>query len=728
MSKVRSKFKHWKKLTFALLVGAPTLVGLVSLAWEGQLPSLVDSIINSIGFLDIRSSNLRFVLTTVATAQASILAIVFSVTFLSIQLVSTNYTLRTLGQFDSSHLFSEAYPVLFLSILYDVTLIVFLPQTLLIGYLWLGISAGILFLASIVSLGFAVNRTLELSTPSGLAAFIRQAANPRKTFAITSDRKQNNWDDTNPNQRATDPLHSLINSAVQNDETNTVKEVHDTYNDMIDDHFDVVDKAGVTRQSEQQRTWCTILGLSSEPVARHAVIDQFSAVIQSEYEPLLISSINTGNEAWVDDFSDDIATIGERSLDRKLPEIAETAFDTLRSVKNPGDRANLTIGEQRCLFQARTKLLISSVNHGYDDLALNFTETLKKDYENFNSNAQATSLDPDEIEERKAIYRNGINAVCQALLTLIERRQFPVGQHTPTAANFKADVSKTDGQFLYRELIGLQRTFHQFIIVDEADELDKLKKPLFESWIALFETADTVGRRHFIIDNIRYLAARMVSDNNETSQSETAYTTSIELFARISMSIGLEKVMQLLAGCSELADNSAFDTNGPIRTDARSNQLVSFSAESSSPTELFETAQNRIRAEYEALYWKTYGHDTACDAFSKHCSRMLGESVSPKTNLSKRTFLCETDDGRSIVVTLTRVLSEETIEEVCEELETIHESVLHERRNLEFRILTCTRREPLPENLEMECTVEECRFSNFISQYQDHLLQTPTQL
>ncbi|WP_166035614.1 hypothetical protein [Halorussus pelagicus] len=510
-----------------------------------------------------------------------------------------------------------------------------------------------------------------------------------------------------------------MNSAVQNGETNTVKEVHETYDDLIDDHFDVVDEVGVAHPSKQQRTWRTILGLADGPVARSAVIDQFKSVIQHEYEPLLISAINSGNEEWVADFSDDVARISERSLERRLPEIAKTAFITLRSVKNPGDRADLTTGEQRCLFQARTKILTALVKHEYDNTACNFATTLKEDYEALNSNGQERSLEADQ--ERKAIYRDGINAVCRALQTLIDRRQLSAIRRNPTGGYLEDESSKTDGQSLYRELINLQRTLHQLIVSGDDDGLAELKERFFESWVAIFESADAAGRRHFIIDNVRYLAAHMIIDDNEALESEVAYTTSIELFARISMSIGLEKVMQLLAGCSELVDNSTIDTVNPMRTDTRATKLISESAEVSSPTKLFKTAENRIRAEYEALFWETYGHDTVCYAFREHCSDILGESVTIRTNLSDRVFLCETDDGRSIVVTLTKAFSEETIEEVCEEIETIRESVLYDRRNLEFRILTCARRETLPENLKNTCTVEECRFSNFIEQYQDNL-------
>lgn len=111
-------------------------------------------------------------LLALATAQASIVALTFTITFLGIQLVANRFTLRTTSPFTGDRLFRIVIALFVISISVDFGLTIFIqtPSPALTPIEQYGVVvASALGLASVVSLPGIMQRTLSLSTPEGIA-------------------------------------------------------------------------------------------------------------------------------------------------------------------------------------------------------------------------------------------------------------------------------------------------------------------------------------------------------------------------------------------------------------------------------------------------------------------------------------------------------------------------------------------------------------------------------
>lgn len=112
-------------------------------------------------------------LLALGTAQASIVALTFTITFLGVQLVANRYTLRTTDPFTSDPLFQVVFGLFVVSIALDFILALHIqtgaPTLTRVQAAMVVVASG-LALASVVSLPGVMQRTLELSTPEGIAA------------------------------------------------------------------------------------------------------------------------------------------------------------------------------------------------------------------------------------------------------------------------------------------------------------------------------------------------------------------------------------------------------------------------------------------------------------------------------------------------------------------------------------------------------------------------------
>jgi hypothetical protein len=118
------------------------------------------------------------ILTTLATVQAAIFAIVFSVVILGIQLSTSRYSARLANLFRTDAEYQKTVTVFILSIGVDVfALIVFHS----IGVYWLRFLltlAVMLSLVAVILLYFFVDRTLEQTTPEGIIQRVEQELTP----------------------------------------------------------------------------------------------------------------------------------------------------------------------------------------------------------------------------------------------------------------------------------------------------------------------------------------------------------------------------------------------------------------------------------------------------------------------------------------------------------------------------------------------------------------------
>jgi len=124
------------------------------------------------------TENGQQVLTTLASVQAAVFAIVFSVVILGIQLSTSRYSTRLADLFRSDSAYKKTVGVFAGSLGIDVAALLLFPNLgtyalRLIVFLAVGFSA-----ASFVVLYFFVDRTLEQTTPEGIIKRVKQELTP----------------------------------------------------------------------------------------------------------------------------------------------------------------------------------------------------------------------------------------------------------------------------------------------------------------------------------------------------------------------------------------------------------------------------------------------------------------------------------------------------------------------------------------------------------------------
>lgn len=168
--------------------------------------------------LDYTPSQAGRFLTALVTAQASIVAIVFSVSILGVQLVATRYSNRLVTLITSSITFRRTLLVLGVSIGIDLLLLLQLPvlspRVTIAG---LAIVSG-LALATGITLVQYVETTLERSTPEGLLTAYAERITPQ-TYRKDVIASLENGGDLHPMHE----LHSVIMSGLSNGEWATAE-------------------------------------------------------------------------------------------------------------------------------------------------------------------------------------------------------------------------------------------------------------------------------------------------------------------------------------------------------------------------------------------------------------------------------------------------------------------------------------------------------------------------
>jgi hypothetical protein len=182
-------------------------------SWLLASSIIAPSIFGIIGYLfpvSTSPANLRLFLSALVGAQASVLAIVFSVTLLGIQIATTRYATRMMPLFVKSPIFRFTLAVFLISIAIDLIVLYNLPRTITpIGAAAVYFASGAA-LISAITLTVYIPQILSRSTPDGLiSAFeisLHFDAYRKKTeeFANSQARADH------PLQ----PLHGLTMSAI----------------------------------------------------------------------------------------------------------------------------------------------------------------------------------------------------------------------------------------------------------------------------------------------------------------------------------------------------------------------------------------------------------------------------------------------------------------------------------------------------------------------------------
>lgn len=170
------------------------------------------------------------ILTTLASTQAAIFAIVFSIVILGVQLSASRYSPRLVSLFRNNSAYKFIIGLFFVSIGLDTLgLYLFSGQSTILYEIYLS-AAGAFAVGSLAILYLFVDQTLHLSMPEGLLSRIRDQLSPKWTIQ-QAQKSQEDSLQRDPYQL----LVSTIDSAIEERDTLTVNQGLDVISDRLTD-------------------------------------------------------------------------------------------------------------------------------------------------------------------------------------------------------------------------------------------------------------------------------------------------------------------------------------------------------------------------------------------------------------------------------------------------------------------------------------------------------------
>lgn len=212
---------------------------------------LIPPVFAAIGYtvgLSAPVSDIRLFLSTLATAQAGVLAIVFSVTIIGVQLVSTEYSPRMISLFTQSSILVFTFCIFVASIAFDLVLLLNLTipqQRLVMAGVW---AAGGFGIVSAVTLFVFIRRALYQSTPEGtMEAFLEDMTTESYVEGV-----RESVDDDFRHAHPMRPLYSMVMSALSSRERATAELGLERYGERCLEILDECSERGVIEQEKRQ--------------------------------------------------------------------------------------------------------------------------------------------------------------------------------------------------------------------------------------------------------------------------------------------------------------------------------------------------------------------------------------------------------------------------------------------------------------------------------------------
>lgn len=256
-------------------------------------------------------------LTTLAIIQSSILAIVFSVTLLGVQLIGTRYTLQAADLFIKDRVLISILGLYIVSISIDLYLIYILPP--IQGPIY---TAGVYFawglaLIAIAGLFAAVWRTIRRSTPQGIASTLAGQVDLQDGVALGKN--------SNTGHPLRD-LYSLSISSINNDDRLAAQAVFNEYVRLIEQSRSNVGSDIVIEKTNSLDTFF-----------RECLTEQMSDIISTSFKANSIELLQEVISCQ--------RLIGERALIDNRTSIVEFSFrglvNTLKNNKSATDVSEL---------------------------------------------------------------------------------------------------------------------------------------------------------------------------------------------------------------------------------------------------------------------------------------------------------------------------------------------------------------------------------------------------
>jgi len=175
--------------------------------------------------------NTRFFLSGLAGAQAAILAIVFSVTVIGVQLIGTRYSPRMVIQFTRSPIFRYTFWVFVLSIAVNLALLYTVPEPTMRVHTAGVFAAGGLGVATISSLLVFVQSAIRQSTPDGAIDAFASILTTDRYIAEVHESVESESENAHPMR----PLYTLTMNAISQGERVTAEKALHTYRELAEE-------------------------------------------------------------------------------------------------------------------------------------------------------------------------------------------------------------------------------------------------------------------------------------------------------------------------------------------------------------------------------------------------------------------------------------------------------------------------------------------------------------
>lgn len=189
-----------------------------NLLWFSVIVPVLFALLSLLLWFGFSEENTRSFLSTLATAQAGVLAIVFSVTVLGIQLIAQRYSPRMINLFTDAPIFRYTFVVFVFSIAFDLLLLYNIPSSA--SAFTAGVYfAGGLAIVAVASLYVFIREILERSTPDGILKAFAADLQPDKYYTQVENTIEDDVGTVHPLQ----PLYSLIMSAISSNEWTTAE-------------------------------------------------------------------------------------------------------------------------------------------------------------------------------------------------------------------------------------------------------------------------------------------------------------------------------------------------------------------------------------------------------------------------------------------------------------------------------------------------------------------------
>ncbi|MXR52390.1 DUF2254 domain-containing protein [Halovenus sp. WSH3] len=269
---------------------------------------LITILVPSVGFIagylsgiETVPENTRLFLSALAGAQAGILAIVFSVTVIGIQLIATRYSPRMISLFTDSPIFIYTFGLFVLSIAVDLCLLLIVPETSYRMYTaGIGVASG-LGLTTVIALFVFVKTAIKQSTPDGaIDAFVSGMSTDRYLKEV-KESVENDSETAHPMH----PLYNLTMNALSSDERVTAEKGLQEYGDIVENTLFELKEREIFSEEERQ-----VLRELFDPVFKEHLHD-ISLHAEEKDENQVVSTAvelqyNLGNDGL--DISDDIVS------------------------------------------------------------------------------------------------------------------------------------------------------------------------------------------------------------------------------------------------------------------------------------------------------------------------------------------------------------------------------------------------------------------------------------